>query len=330
MLQGYLVIGIILLMTGCQGFQSEKKMGYCFDAAFDPYRMRLYVAAGKAGLHTLDVVDNQLRYVSTYYDGGYYRNLELRGNLMYIADTERGLVVLDVSGDLPNTVYVQEGHGAGLFIEGDTLYLAAGDDGLQIFDITRPESPRMVSQIGSFGQAWDVWAHKGFAYVAAINTGLIVLDVSKPTKPQNLSSISWDEQNPMAEVIYGEGEYVYIAAGKHGLVGVDVADPFHPTITAKYNPGPESFGEGVFVKENMIYLAVGDKRNRDDNGLQILDATNPYSLVLLAKLNFDDWVEGVFVAGRDAFITNTFSGVRYADVGNPKDIRLIDHFAVIP
>ena len=86
-----MAIVIALLVFG-KLYLAEKKIGYCFDVALDADR--LYVAAGDAGMHVLDVSEGSLRYTQPYHDRGYYRNLKLLAGRAYVADTERGLVVL--------------------------------------------------------------------------------------------------------------------------------------------------------------------------------------------------------------------------------------------
>ena len=323
----------VLIIVGCHAniiSMNERKMGYCFDAAYDPDRDRLYVAAGKAGLHIFDVVDGRLEYILTFHDDGYYRNIKIKDGRAFIADTERGLVVLDISKDTPVTKWIQGKVGEGLHIEEKTLFLAAGTGGFYIFDITNQDEPRLYSHVTSVDQPWDVWVHQGLAYLADINQGLVIIDVTSPAQPKQIGFLTWDEEDPMAEVVRGEGNYVYIASGRHGLVVVDVADPTNPVIVSKYAPSPDSFGEGLFVSDHIVYLAIGDKRNHDENGLHILDVSDPYSPKVLGKVLIDDWVEGVFVAGEYAFVTNTWSGVRVIDVQYPEDTSLVDHFASVP
>ncbi len=336
---------VLIAILGCKAniiSETERNTGYCFDAAYDPARERLFVVAGKAGLHIFDVLDGRLEYSSTYYDGGYYRNIKLKDRRAFIADSERGLVVLDVSKDRPVTKWIQGEVGAGLHIEENTLYLAAGTDGFYIFDITDPDEPKKLSHIETVEQPWDVWVHQGMAYLADINKGLTIIDVSSPAQPKHIGFITWDEEDSMAEVIRGEGDYVYIAAGKHGLVVVDVVDPSNPVIASKYDPGPDSFGEGLFIGKGVIYLTIGEKvRNyqkglhihmvrKYQNGLHILDVSDPFSPKVLDKVLFDDWVEGVFVAGDYAFVTNTWSGVRMIDVRDLRAASLVDHFESVP
>jgi hypothetical protein len=324
-----LLISLVLVLTGCQ---SNQKMGYCFDVAFDQESNRLYVAAGQAGLHVLDVVDKgRLEYVSTHFDGGYYRNLKLHAGQAYIAEADNaGLLILDTTRNTPVTKWSHNGYGAGLYIDGDTLYLVDFDSGLYIFDISNPAAPQQLAQFELLEQPWDVWVHQGIAFIVDVNKGLIILDVTTPTEPHQVSFITWDDEDPMAEVIRGEGNFVFIAAGKHGLVIIDALDPANPVVAATYNPGPDSFGEGLFVRDHVVYLGIGDKKNRQENGLHILDVSDPYSPNVMSKLPFEDWVEGIFVAIDYAFVANTYSGVRSIDISDLRNPRLVDHFASFP
>jgi hypothetical protein len=322
------IISLVLILAGCQ---SNQKMGYCFDVAFDQESNRLYVAAGQAGLHVLDVVGKgRLEYVSTHFDGGYYRNLKLHAGQAYIAEADNtGLLILDISGETPVTKWSQNGYGAGLHIDGDTLYFVDFDSGLYIFYISNPDAPQQLVQFELLEQPWDIWVHQGIAFIVDVNKGLIILDVTTPTEPHQVGFITWDVEEPMAEVIRGEGKFLFIASGKHGLVIIDASNPTNPVLAATYDPGPDSFGEGLFVRDHVVYLAVGDKKNRQENGLHILDVSDPYSPNVISKLPFEDWVEGIFVASDYAFIANTYSGVRSIDISDLEHPLLVDHFSSV-
>jgi hypothetical protein len=67
-----------------------------------------------------------------------------------------------------------------------------------------------------------------------------------------------------------------------------------------------------------------------ENGLHILDVTDPFNPRLLSKVNFLDWVEGVHVAGDHAYIANTYAGVRAIDVQDPTRPYLVSTFNIFP
>lgn len=320
------LFAIAVVICACQ----QKDMGYCFDTAYDPGGQRLYVAAGKAGLHILDASGGQLKYRETYQDGGYYRNLEIHGDWIFVADVERGLVALDISGEQPETAWSFGKVGMGLILEGSILYLAAGKDGLYGIDVRDPQLPKVLFHEKTIQDAWDVWAQDGWVYIADYENGLVILDARDPGAPRRAGALTWDQEQPMAEVVYGQGSFIYIAAGEQGLVAVDARDPTAPELASTYKPGADSFAEGVFAVGQTVYLTVGDQAQKQHNGLHILDATDPYRLKVLQVLPLADWVEGVSVAGNLAFVANTYSGVWSAEVSPSREAFLIDHFSRLP
>jgi len=73
-----------------------------------------------------------------------------------------------------------------------------------------------------------------------------------------------------AEIIDGEGEYVFVASGEYGLYVINVATSGDPEIVYRYDPGPDSFGEGVKVMGDILYVSVGDRVRPEENGLHVL------------------------------------------------------------
>ncbi len=320
---------VVPLVTAARG--DARRMGYCFDAAFHEKTGRLFVAAGDVGTHVLAVTDGKLSFVATVADGGYHRNLKVSGDRLYLADAERGLAVFDITAQVPICTWrQQDAHGMGLDVRGNRVYLAAGGDGLCIFDISTPDSPKRIGACKTNADAWDVWINERYAYVAELQKGLTVVDVSQPDQPRKVSCVTWEEQEPMAEIVRGEGPIVCVAAGKHGLVVVDVGDPEKPKVVSRYKSGQEGFGEGLCIRDGLIYLANGNENNRDENGLIIVDARNPQALRVRGKCLFTDWVEGVCLAGHQAFVANTRAGVRAIDVSDPNHPSLTDSFGRTP
>ncbi len=77
-------------------------MGYCFGAALSETGDRLLVTAGYHGIHSFNITtEGAIELISTVYDGGYYRYIELLEQTAYVANGERGLMILDVSQNEP-------------------------------------------------------------------------------------------------------------------------------------------------------------------------------------------------------------------------------------
>jgi hypothetical protein len=292
------------------------------------------VAAGIRGLHIFNLDAGKISYITTYYDDGYYRNLKMWEDWAFVADTRRGLVVLNIREKLPETSWVQSNSTAmGLHIKEDKAYVAASELGLQIFDISDPASPILLSTTPTPGDAWDIWVNDDFAYIADLNAGMTVLDISSPDEPQIVKTVTWAKDYQMAEILRGKGNVVYIAAGKHGLIVIDVSDPTQPVLLSKYRPFRFGYAEGLAVKDGFVYLAMGSgigSISTSENGLHIINASNPSSPEMVGKTSFLDWVEGVHTAGDFAYIANTWTGVRSIDIQNPDRPQLADTFNAFP
>jgi hypothetical protein len=333
---GILSLAVACLGVGASGGQQvivkgeQKSMGYCFDAALNEKGDRLYVAGGQAGLHVFSVREGELQLVMSVCVEGYYRNLKILGDRLFLADTQRGLVVHNISSGIPmETWALGEKGGLGLHVEGQRVYLAWSGRGLAIFDIQEPDKPRLIGRCASPQDAWDVWVKGRYAYVADLKKGVATIDVNDPANPRQISLVTWDQKDAMAEIIRGEGSAAFVAAGRHGLVALDLGDPAHPRVASTFRPSDGSFGEGLCVRDGLVYLANGHEGNRRDNGLIIVDARKPDSLKELGRCLFLGWVEGACVSGSYAYVTNTWSGVRSIQIGAPTKPVLKDSYGPI-
>ena len=304
----------------------NKTTVHCFDVAFHEKTGRLFVAGSDKGTYVFEVTDGKLSFATTIRGGTYHRNLKISGDRAYVADGFEGLLVFDISEKVPVCTWRQQEQrltGMGIHIHDDHAYLAAGPEGLHIFDISKPDSPKLVGKCKTYGDAWDVWVSGKYAYIADFQKGVTVIDVSHATHPEKLSWVTWDENKPTPEIIRGEGEIVYVAAAKHGLVAIDVSNPREPKVTDQYISDPTAYGEGLCVRNGLVYFANLSGK-KDENGLTIIDARNPNSLKVKGKCTFSDGVEGVCVAGNRVFVTNRWSGIRSIDVSDPDNPRLVD------
>lgn len=295
-------------------------------------------------MHIFDLDQGRMKYTTTYYDDGYYRNIKVLRDRAYIADSRRGLVVLDISGSVPKTTGTQSNSSgaAGLHLEDNKAYIAAYEEGLQIFDISNPDAPTLLSTLLTGDYSWDIWVHNGFAYIADFNIGVSIIDVSSPEEPKLVGSVTWADRYPSAEILREEGNTIYVAASDHGLIVIDISDPDDPVVASSYRPIRIGNAEGLAVRDGVVYLAQGSELELSvgdaqieftttiDNGLHIIDTTDPYAPQLISKVKFMGWVEGVHIAGKYVYIANGFNGVRSIDVDDIANPFLVDSFLSLP
>ncbi len=201
--------------------------------------------------------------------------------------------------------------------------MAAERDGFFIFDISVREEPEILGHALMPGRAWDVWVENNYAFVADADSGLVVIDVSSSRQPQIISTLAWDPESSSAEIIDGQDGFVYIASGEYGLLVVDVRDPFDPAITYRYDPGRDSFGEGVKVYNDILYVTIEDDAHPEENGLHVLSIEDPTSPTLIRKIAISDLVEDVAIGGIRLAVTNTQSGVVLYDIRSPQNPRFL-------
>lgn len=316
----------------------NKQMGYCFDADVHPEQSRLYVAAGIKGMHVFDARNGHLRFVTTVYDTGYYRNIQVFENHAFVADAFRGLTVLDIASEEPQVRWYwkevfEDIPGGGVYIDGKLLYLSVMSDGgndtpgLYIFDVNNPERPEMIGYCRT-RNAWDVWVQNGYAYVADYDSGLCVIDVSEPHEPCIVNRVLWQgARHTCAEIVRGDGAYLTVAAGwAAGAVLFDIQDSADPELLDTFISGPRGCGEGLVIRNRKIYLTIGNELFTEQNGMYTLDISENGKMQVQGRVRIGGWPEGICLCGSYAFVANTYYGIRSLDITDPELPRLVDHF----
>ena len=322
------ILLIILIIGLSLGVRAAPQMGYCFEAAFDPGRNRLYMTAGNKGLHIFNVAaDDSMTFVSTYYDEGYYRNIEIAGDYAYIANSYLGLKILDISAESPKTIWTQAGTKAyGIEIRDDIAFTVANDEGMYIFDVSNPSDPHLLSHFGDLDYAWDLWIQGDYAYIADFPVGLVVLDISDLSKPVRVAELTWHEGETVSEVIAGEGDFAYVAAGSQGLYVIDISTPSKPKVSFHVDPGFLGRSEGVIVQGDRLYVSTHNEINYFNNGLYIYDIEHPGQPELLSKVSVTDMVENVTLSGSYLALANSYSGIVLLDINDTDHPKIINTY----
>jgi len=162
--------------------------------------------------------------------------------------------------------------------------------------IEERENPsRMVSKVEPFLQ--ERWARQSLDQ----EDGSSYLPDSNATY---VTSILWTNVQNVQVV----GHYAYCVFG-NGLVILDVSDLANPSFVSRvYLQGG---GEGIFVKENYVYLADGDA------GLVIIDVSDPAHPESVGSYNTSGYAYGVFVQDTLAYVGDAYSGLQIIRVSDP-------------
>jgi hypothetical protein len=117
-----------------------------------------------------------------------------------------------------------------------------GGRSLWVIDLTVPDRPRVIGEIGTFAPARDITLAGDYVYIAQDSNDLQVVDISTPTAPEIVGAVQTPGFAFAAEV---SGGYVYIADLTGGL----------QIAPAHCQPTPHSHREDlVSVRETGLLL----------------------------------------------------------------------------
>ena len=278
-----------------------------------------------------------------------------------------GLQIVDISNPAAPTAVASITDGEGGFdqlggatgvttvVIGDSTYAlvtALVDDGLQIVDISNPAAPTAVITIpitegeggfdeldGSFGVTTVVIGGSTYALVAAYqDDGLQIVDISNPATPMAVASITDGEGGfdvlegafRVTTVVIGGSTYALVTAlDDNGLQIVDISNPAAPTAVASITDGEGGFDE-LAGASSVTTVVIGGSTyalvtSYDDNGLQIVDISNPAAPTAVASITDG---EGGFdeLAGASSVTTVVIGGSTYALVTSYNDngLQIVD------
>ncbi|TET21832.1 MAG: hypothetical protein E3J71_08310 [Candidatus Stahlbacteria bacterium] len=114
-----------------------------------------------------------------------------------------------------------------LEIRGDTLYVAESWAGLGLYHMDDPVSGvNLISRLSMDGvHVWALEVDSSFAYLACGDSGLIVVDLSNPSFPSEAARIHLDAR---ALSVFKRGDTAYVGFEESGIGLVDVSVPDSP------------------------------------------------------------------------------------------------------
>ena len=246
--------------------------------------------------------------ITSYYDGGTPRELDVIGDVAYVADAFQGLEIIDVSNTSnPQKIggYLGSGEIYDVQVIGDLAYLADWNTGLVILNVSDPTSPEFLSDYSILGACHHLHVVNDFAYVIDhrnYNTGFKILNISDPLNPELVGSYMPDDDlwNPFVD-----GNYMYV--GNHATDGgelqvLDLSDPTNITRVGIYDDVWCNLFS-VFVENQIAYIADATR------GLVIVDVRNPSNPLFLADFSDDNGAIGLDVVDDIVYLANIDGGL---------------------
>ena len=276
-----------------------------------------------------------------------------------LTDTE--LLLIDFSAESTPAISnlgVNLGGSRRSFIENDVLYVADWFSGLHIYDISKPNSPRLISSFKTPGSPKGVLVRDGIAYVADDDKGMQFIDVSDVRHPKLISHLQLDG---LCYTMKLRGDWLYLAAhygGFHilnvadakkprlvgtvntpakawavalldnlafvaddnsGILIFDVRDPAKPQLKGVYDP--KGFAEDIVIRDGIAYVAFFDQ------GLHILDLrADPTKPKLISKLATPGNARGIQLKDKRLYLASWDAGLHILDISNLKQPKIIGQY----
>jgi hypothetical protein len=258
----------------------------------------LFVAAGRGGLHVVDVTDPTSPVLrGSFATVGEARDVvaptpyaTIPGRYAYVLDTGVGLRVVDFAAPARATEvgrYTLDGIIGVEAIDSSPVYVVTSRGSLRILDLTDPATPVEVSVTDLPGVVSDLQLAPGqILYASGSESSstasgqafLEIISVFDPARPEVLSRYVdplWYQRDVRVEV---RGRWAFLTATQSSrsvtvpetslLMVVDVANLYSPTRVGGYYR-PAAPVSGMAIAGDSLYLAAGAA------GLEVLDVANP-------------------------------------------------------
>ena len=287
---------------------SQSTQGFANDIALS--EGRVYVPGGFGNwLSIVEIAGGaSVTVVGWYASPAWGEGVAVDGPVAYLADTDSGLVTINVSdpsSPVPIGQVDTPGYALKLAVQDGMAYVA-DLTGLQLIDVSDPSHPHLEGNLP--GAARDVAVSGSFAYVSGSSYGFGVVDVSNPSAPSLIGSLSCCEVS-QARGIAQSGSLVYLCADTSGLKIIDVSNPTDPKIIGRAHM---PYGaEGVAISGAFAYVAD------PVDGLEVVDISNPESPIIVGSVRTPDQCVRVTVTGTIAYVVCPYAGITLIDVSDP-------------
>ncbi len=290
----------------------------------DVYDVALFdgvlVIGTEDGIYTYQVgTTTSLQPVSSYatYNA---LDVDVQGDVAFVAAGNDGLVVLDISDHTLPTLITQYKHSStvnyiAIDVEGPHCYVLdastdSGSRGLWAVDIMDLSSPVFRSR-REFSEAYDLFVDGDVAYVANGTGGLAVVNVSDSFDINVDLDWVYDGSNYTSVCVQGRYVYAVASGANNGLFIYEATDLSNLRLTSNL---PIASPLDVVVSGDFCVVA------NVTGGILLLNVTDPWSTPVVLDSNSSEWAQGVDIFGNYILVAFGYNGMFLFDASNPSSM----------
>jgi hypothetical protein len=336
-------------------YDVEVKDNYAY-VVFHYYDDILWDLVGR--MHVLDISDpGNPTFIGKYTDLISPLSIAAVGNILYIADSSLGLVLVDTSdpANPKKTTSNPDKEASKVVVHGNHAYLSNKASRMEILDVSNPTAPVALAVHVAGGSVTNLHITNRWAYLTQARDGLQILDISNPAAP-----VTKGEYNRALSPVgvYVKGNYAYLADESVGMRIIDVSTPGNPVNKSVWAPDDQHWyitdlevngdlalitnhGDGFYIvdvsdatapKKLCRYTGLNHPRALCYKGndvyivnasrLEILDISNPENPTLKGGINFTAEAKEIAAHGDFAYVGGT-DGLKILDISDPANPSII-------
>ena len=239
----------------------------------------------------------------------------VNGNYAYIATSDKGLVIYDVSNP-SNPKYIKSVFSSGnvtdVDVTGGYAYMADSTNGLTIVNVNPPETASIVKSVDISGYAYVVRVKNGYAYVGDnYSYNFIIINIQPP---ESASVVKILEMPAMVTGIdVSSTGYACVTTGYSGTQIVSVIPPASASIVKNVPTG--DYAQNVSIAGGYAAVAAY-------NALEILDIDPPASAYLVKTVSPPYYAYDVSISGAYAYVAGDYDGLQVVSINPPGSAHL--------
>jgi len=260
-------------------------------------------------LHAQDSLNVSL-VARLHHDWAPATDIAVSGDYAYVVTDYTGLRILDISNpERPVEVssIIHEYAEPSQVIIHDTLALVLyevaeewRDAGLQIVDIRDPENPEELAFYSRWSRGLNTMVViESLVYIAESRGELEIVNISDPENPEQVELYEFDEDYYFTDMEIVDST-LFLVGDRESLHMINISDPLNPVYSGILAGDTTLTGRRhIDGYHDYLYLTCFD------NGLKILDISNPWNPVEVNSILLDGFVRDVTVLDNKLFVVIT-------------------------
>lgn len=256
---------------------------------------------------------------------GYAQDVLKKDNLLYVAQGEGGLLIVNVTDPVNPQIVSQttegvRGYSSKIAMKDSVVYLAAGTFGVSVVNAANPMAPFVtVSNLG-MKPARDFLIFGNFMFTAVSEQGVNIAEISYPTQPDIRGGLT------TTGYAYGltcsaDSNYLFAACGEMGMSIYDISNfqegfGIYPQVGWCDAPG-DAEAITIIDNEKIAFVACGT------GGLQIFNYSDTSNIFIAGSFDSVGYAKDLIYSNGLIYMTTETYGLQVIDVTDISKPKLI-------